>query len=334
MSKFSIILPVRNGGEFVKECVSSILAQSYTDFDLLILDNNSTDSTLEWIQSVSDNRIKVYSSQKPLSIEENWGRVTSIPKNEFITLIGHDDILNSDYLETMNSLILSYPDAGLYQTHFTYINTKSGKIRNCKPMSEVESAEDFLKNFLIRNIDVMGTGFMMRSKDYDSLGGIPPYPNLLFADFELWINLSKVSHKATSAKKCFSFRLHQSTTTVSPDIKFHQAFGKFIYFLHDLKREKESFDTIIIKYAGEFLSFYCRGLSHRLLRTPISQRSGLTVKEFINNCKQYAGLLGIEDSFKPDKIFSIRLAKMIDSNAITRFVFLSFKKVFPTPIMK
>jgi glycosyltransferase involved in cell wall biosynthesis len=334
LPKFSIILPVRNGGEYVKECVSSILAQSFTDFDLLVLDNNSTDGTLEWVRSVSDNRVKVYPSQKPLSIEENWGRITSISKNEFITLIGHDDILNSDYLETMNNLISSYPDAGLYQTHFTYIDSKGDKIRSCKAMSEVESAKDFLKKFLLKEIDVMGTGFMMRSKDYDLLGGIPPYPNLLFADFELWINLSKISYKATSAKECFSFRLHQSTTTVSPDTKFHQAFEKFIYFLNSLKNEKESFGIVIAKNAGEFLAFYCRGLSHRLLRTPIKKRSGLTVKEFINNCKQYARLLEIENTFNPDKIFSIRLAKMIDSNAFTRFVFLSFKKVFPTPIMK
>ncbi len=90
--KFSVILPVRNGGEYVKECVSRILAQSFTDFDLLVLDNNSTDGTLEWIQSVSDNRIKVYPSQMPLSIEENWGRITSIPKNEVIKLNGDNKI--------------------------------------------------------------------------------------------------------------------------------------------------------------------------------------------------------------------------------------------------
>ena len=332
--KFSIILPVRNGGTYIKDCVQSILSQSYTDFNLLVLDNNSSDGTLEWVQSITDSRIKVYPSQKPLSIEENWGRIITIPKNEFITLIGHDDILNSDYLETMDKLIFSYPDAGLYQTHFTYINTKGDKIRGCKPMAEVESAEEFLKKFLLKEIDVMGTGFMMRSKDYDLLGGIPAYPNLLFADFELWINLSKLSYKVTSSKECFSFRIHQSTTTISPDIKFHQAFEKFVHFLDTLKREKESFNTIITKNAEVFLSFYCRGLSHRLLRTPLSKRSGLTVAQFINDCKQYAQLLGIEDVFNPNKIFSIRLAKIIDSNAFTRFVFLSFKKLFPKPIME
>ena len=334
MPTFSIILPVRNGGELVKECVNSILAQSYTDFNLLILDNVSTDGTLEWVRSVPDDRIKVYPAQKPLSIEENWGRITSIPKNEFITLIGHDDILNSDYLETMHGLISRYPDAGLYQTHFIYIDTKGEKVRSCKSMAAVESVEDFIKNFLTRNIDVMGTGFMMRSKGYDLLGGIPPYPNLLFADFELWINMSKLTYKATSPNECFSFRIHQSTTTVSPDIKFHRAFERFIYFLNSLKAERESFDIIITKYAGEFLSVYCKSLSHRLLRTPIKKRDRLTVEQFINNCKQYARLLGIEDRFKPGKIFSIRVAKIVDSNVFTRFVFLSFKKIFPKPILK
>jgi glycosyltransferase involved in cell wall biosynthesis len=48
--KFSIILPVKNGGEYVKECVQSILAQSCPDFNLHILENCSTDGTAEWLQ--------------------------------------------------------------------------------------------------------------------------------------------------------------------------------------------------------------------------------------------------------------------------------------------
>jgi hypothetical protein len=74
----------------------------------------------------------------------------------------------------------------------------------------------------------MGTGFMMRAMDYDALGGIPPYPNLLFADFELWIGLTRKNYKATAFEECFAFRLHQSMTTTSSDLKFQYAFDKFI----------------------------------------------------------------------------------------------------------
>ncbi len=105
MKKFSIILPVRNGGEYVKECVGSILSQTLNDFNLLVLDNCSTDSTVEWLESLQDERITIFRSAVPLSIEENWGRIISIPKNEYITLIGHDDVLNPGYLKLMHALI-------------------------------------------------------------------------------------------------------------------------------------------------------------------------------------------------------------------------------------
>ena len=201
-------------------------------------------------------------------------------------------------------------------------------------MAEAESAENFLERFLKKEIDVMGTGFMMRSKDYNAIGGIPSYPNLLFADFELWINLTKMSYKATSGKECFSFRLHQSATTISPDIKFHQAFEKFIYFLNILKDESDRFKLIIIENANEFLTFYCRSLSHRLLRTPKINRDDLSVKQFVGKCKMYAEMLGIGNKFKPNRIISIRLAVLFDSNAFGRTIFLFFKKIYTKPILK
>ena len=57
-NSYSIILPVRNGGEYVKECINSILSQTYRDFDILVLDNNSSDGTVEWINTINDRRIK------------------------------------------------------------------------------------------------------------------------------------------------------------------------------------------------------------------------------------------------------------------------------------
>ena len=125
--KYSIILPVRNGGHYVKECVASVLTQTFTDFDFIILDNCSTDETLEWLNSINDNRIRIIPSKTPLSIEENWGRITRVDKNEFITLIGHDDLLYPDFLENINKLIEEFPNAGLYHTHFHFIDG-TGKI--------------------------------------------------------------------------------------------------------------------------------------------------------------------------------------------------------------
>ena len=333
MAKFSIILPVRNGGEYVKECVQSILAQTCTDLDLHILDNCSTDGTLEWIRTIADTRIKIYAADRPLSIEENWDRVKMIPKNEFMTLIGHDDRLYEDYLATMQGLIAASPDASLYQAHFTYIDAKGRKIRDSKPMASIETAGSFLEKILENRIDVMGTGFMMRSEEYNAVGGIPLYPNLLFADFALWISVAKIRFMATSPALGFSFRLHQSMTSASADIRFQQAFEAFIFFLEALRKEKPEYSEIIRKHAGTFLLFYCRGLSHRLLRTPKAKRNDLSVKSFVSKCNEYAYKLGV-DRFNPQRQFSIRLARVLDSTMLGRRAFLLFKKLFPRPILK
>jgi glycosyltransferase involved in cell wall biosynthesis len=331
-AKYSIILPVRNGGGYVKECVNSILLQTYPDFHLQVLDNCSTDGTVEWIQALKDERIKIYPAEKPLSIEENWARIKSIEKNEFITLIGHDDLLDKNYLEVMNKLIAKHSDASLYQTHFRYIDSDGKRIRNCKPMDEVQSAPEFLGAFLAGIIDTMGTGFMTRSYDYDICEGIPNYPNLLFADFELWINLTYKGYKATSPEECFAFRLHQSMTTTSSDIKFHNAFGQFIKYLEQLKQKDSALLKVIERYSISFIEFYCKGLSHRLLRTPIQKREGQTVSSFLRTCKEYADILVPGNEFNSSKKYSIRLAKQIDSNFLTRSLFLLFKKIRSKPV--
>jgi glycosyltransferase involved in cell wall biosynthesis len=330
---FSIILPVRNGGEYIKECVNSILQQGYTEFNLLVLDNCSTDGTLQWLNTISDRRIEIFPSARPLTIEENWDRVRMLNKNEYMTMIGYDDILFPEYLQVMNQLIEKHPSASLYQTHFTYIDPLGKTIRNCQPMAERETGLAFMQSLLSNRFDLMGTGFMMRSVDYDRVGGIPLYPNLLFADFELWMKLTQTSYKATSPQTCFSFRLHQSTTSVSPDKKFQQAFERFITYLETLKGGSPDQAGVIREHAGGFLLTYCKGLSHRLLRTPKNRRDGLTVGRFIHKCREYADRLGLEN-FHPEKIFSVRLARWIDTNPLSRSAFLLFKKLFPKPLLR
>ncbi|MEI6947705.1 glycosyltransferase [Paraflavisolibacter sp. H34] len=333
MAKYSIVLPVRNGGEYIKECIHSILSQSLGDLNLHVLDNNSTDGTLEWVQSLSDSRIVVYPSGKSLTIEENWARITSIPKNEFITLIGHDDILHPHYLQVMDDLIGKYPDASLYQAHFLYIDAQGKTIRKCKPMAERQSAAEFLSFFLCNMMDSMGTGFMMRAADYDAAGGIPAYPNLLFADFDIWIRLIKKSYLAVAFEETFSFRIHQSTTTTSPDVKFQEAFKEFVRFLKS-QQDDPLLREAIQRYALHFISFYSKGLAHRLLRTPKGKRKGLTVAAFLSECKQFADELVPGNAFDPEKILSMKLARQIDSNFITRSLFLGFKKVYAKPVLK
>jgi len=326
MEKYSVILPVRNGGNYVKECIVSILGQTLNDFNCIVLDNCSEDGTAEWIESLRDRRIVLYRSERPLTIEQNWSRIKDVPKNEFMTLIGHDDLLYPFYLEEMDALISRHPSAGLYQAHYKYIDGEGKPIRPCLPMDEVQYAHEFLACQMARTIDSMGTGYMMRSVDYDKAGGIPAcYPNLIFADYELWMNMMGKRYKATTLKDCFSYRLHQNLSRTTNGMLYQEAFGKYVTFIRELMQEDPAVEKIVKRYGRDMLLYFCEGLSHRLLKTPIANRS-LKVKDLIGIFETYAKELVPGQEFHPLKIFRIRIASWLDRSLIGRGIFRSYKR--------
>lgn len=326
MNKFSIILPVRNGGEYVKQCVQSILNQTLPDFQLHVLENCSTDGTAEWIQSLSDDRIIFYPAEKPLSIEENWGRIIHIKKNEFMTLIGHDDLLHPHYLQEMEELIHRHPKASLYQSHYSYIDKDGHFVRWCLPMDEVQYAHEFLACHMTRTMDSMGSGNMMRSRDYDEVGGMPlDYPNLIFADYELWINITALGYKATALRNCFSYRVHLSVSRITNGMLYQEAFGKYVDYISHLKQKNMAVKEVVDRYGRDMLLYFCESLSHRLLKTPLSERS-LSVAEFIKKCESYAAQLIPGQHFQPLKKFRIRIAKQFDQSNFGRVVFRLYKR--------
>lgn len=327
MPNFSIILPVYNGGEYVKECVNSILSQTHPDFDLLILDNNSNDGTLSWLQSLNDNRIKIFPSTVTAGIVENWGRIAGIAKNEFMTLIGHDDVLLPHYLQEMNLLLHKHPEASLYQSHFNFIDSAGAHLHTCMPMDEIQHGDEFLACQMSRTMDSMGTGYMMRSKDFDRLGGMPQqYPNLIFADYQLWLQLTLLSYKATSEKICFHYRIHNSTSKLTNGEQYHHALKQYVLFLGDLKNKNQKIKEAVEKYGHDFLMFFCESLSHRILKTPIETRK-IRVAGFINECREYAAILIPGQDFSPMRNIKISLAKYLDSSSISRKAFLLIKKI-------
>jgi glycosyltransferase involved in cell wall biosynthesis len=334
MAKYSFILPVRNGGEYIKACVSSILAQTVQDFNLLILENCSTDGTREWLNTLNHPKIIIYPAPAPLSIEDNWARITSIPKNEFITLTGHDDLFCNDFLKNIDELVSKYPDAGLYHTHFNFIDGNSKLIRKSKAMQPFYTGPDLLQAFLSNSIDSMGTGYAMRSRDYDAIGGIPvKYPSLLFADFELWLQLALQKGMAVSTKTSFSFRVHGGTTGTAPDAKLHEALNIYVDFLVKLSGDNPQYAKILQAHGAEFLLFYCKGFAHRLIRTARNKRKKLTVESFIEQTRRMANKLNVPEQYKPESVSSIKLAQKIDNSSILSILFLLFKKIYSRPVL-
>lgn len=325
--KYSFIVPTYNSGRWIKQCINSILAQSHAGFNLIIIDSGSTDDTLKWIRSLNDERISIYETQTRLSIVENWERIKSIPRNEFMTIAGHDDVFYPDYLQTMHELILNNPSATLFQTHFNFIDSKELVIRKCKKMEDEINAYLFLERFLQDKIEITATGFMVRSKDYDSIGGIPPYPDLLYADIVLWHQLILQGLLIVSPEVCFGFRTHSNNTSKGFSLKRLRAFEMLVHYLKALQDADIQYHRIVSKYGYSFLKNFVKGSCHKLIYVPRGNRNEVTMQSIIDTGKRSAfDLLG-DDSFSPQKSFQILIAKCIDNNLIFRNLFLLWKSL-------
>ena len=103
----SIIIPIYNASRFIKKCITSILNQTYKNFELLIINDGSTDNSLEICNKFNDKRIKIINQKNSGS---ECARLTGIKqsKGEYICFIDADDWISKDYLEILITYAQKY----------------------------------------------------------------------------------------------------------------------------------------------------------------------------------------------------------------------------------
>lgn len=257
---FSVVIPTRNGERYIAQAISSVLAQTYPHFRLFVLESGSADQTCEIVQSFDDPRVQLLTNPESLGIEDNWARILDLDLDEYLTILGHDDVLYPEFLEEIVRLIEREPEASLYHTHFEMIDANDRVIRYCPTVPDIETGEAFLDRVHTFGEAFVGTGYVTRSEDYRLLGGFPTLPKLLYADVLCWYQLAKQSYKVCSTKYLYAFRLHPHSTTLSvkhlPD--FYRASQMYLKALvvdgyaSSPKRKSAAHEFIKIAYKGHF----------------------------------------------------------------------------------
>ena len=97
--QITVAMPVYNGEGYVHLAIQSVLDQTYSDFELLIVDNCSTDGTLEVVKAFSDPRIRLHVNSSNLGMVGNWNRSVELATGEYIKFLSHDDLLDTTCLE-------------------------------------------------------------------------------------------------------------------------------------------------------------------------------------------------------------------------------------------
>jgi len=109
--RYSVLLPTRNGASLLEGCLRSILDQDYEDFELIVSDNASEDSTQEILaRHASDPRVTVLRQREPLGVTDNWNAAMAASSGERIALLGDDDALLPGYFQRADALLERHDD--------------------------------------------------------------------------------------------------------------------------------------------------------------------------------------------------------------------------------
>ncbi|MEN8692859.1 MAG: glycosyltransferase family 2 protein, partial [Desulfobacterales bacterium] len=113
----SVVTPVYNGEKYLAECIESVLSQSYQNWEYIIVNNCSSDCTLEIAETYAskDKRIKIYTNDELLPIMKNWNSALHkiSTQSKYCKVVHADDLLFPNCLDRMVSLAKTYPAAGV-----------------------------------------------------------------------------------------------------------------------------------------------------------------------------------------------------------------------------
>ncbi len=111
--KLSVCIPVYNGAEFIKEAIDSVLSQSFTDFEIVVVDNQSTDNTISLVKSYSDSRIKLFVNDTNIGMIPNWNKAMEYATGKYIKILPADDFIYPGCLEKQMKIMEADTNASI-----------------------------------------------------------------------------------------------------------------------------------------------------------------------------------------------------------------------------
>ena len=204
MPRFSVIIPLYNKAPYVGKTVESVLGQTLGNYELIIIDNGSTDGSSEIVAGFTDPRIRTIRLDKNVGVSNARNNGVAMATATYITFLDADDWWEPTFLEEMRGLIERHPDAGIYGTGYYIV--KNGKKR-LAPIGVDDGFEEGEINYCAVYAKTLcmpltSITVAMPKAVFDETGGFKPHLKL-GEDFDLWIRIA-LKHKTVFLNKPLS----------------------------------------------------------------------------------------------------------------------------------
>ncbi len=251
---FSVVIPLYNKEKRIGECLNSVMNQTYRNFEIILINDGSKDSSLTIAKEIINNHpsIKVQvvdRENKGVSFTRNEG--VQLANYDYVCFLDADDVWLPDFLEKMSSLILEYPEANMYS--LAHLVSKNGQ-NPVKPKHALsEGFRGYIDDFFIvssKGSVVKSSKVCVKKKPFLKLGGFPV--NVVAGeDLLLWILMALNGRIACDMSFC---------TIVYQEVDFSRSARKnsvpypLIYFSKNKTKNKKLKKYLFYIFYRHFLA--------------------------------------------------------------------------------
>jgi glycosyltransferase involved in cell wall biosynthesis len=211
----SVCIPSYNNAHYIAGAIDSVLSQTYGNFELVIVDDESTDATAQIVHGYEArcDLIRFYRNETNLGMAENWNRCLEIAGGDFIKVMGADDLLEPTCIEkSVNALVVN-PAVSLVACARTLIDERGRSSRTSSYSSTftIKQGLDVVRRCFF-TANWIGEPVATMFKKKDALRGFDPHYHQL-TDLEMWFHLLEKGDFAFIPEPLCSFRVHAKQTT-------------------------------------------------------------------------------------------------------------------------
>lgn len=206
----SIVMPAYNAEQYISRAIASILNQTFKDFELIIINDASTDNTLKIIQKYKnlDNRIRVLNNKSHLLIAESLNKATSLAQAEIIARMDADDISLPNRLELQYSFLSKNPDIAVLGANIIIIDKDGKEISRREYPTESEQ----LKKIMFLYSPFAHPVVMFRKKIFQEFGGYD-LKMVPCEDIDLWFKIGSKYKFATIPNTVMQYTVHPDSSS-------------------------------------------------------------------------------------------------------------------------
>ncbi len=205
----TVLLPVYNSAGFVGTAIDSIRSQTFRDWELLIIDDGSSDDTAQVIQSIKDPRIRLERNNRNMGLAATLNRGLDMTESAYIARMDADDISLTARLQRQVSYLDENPDVGLVGTW-----VRKQKLLRSGPERQPTDPDDIAAELLFANCIAHPT--VMLRREVLETNKLRYDPDLdTSQDFELWTRLARVSRLATLPQALLDYGQDSGSISVS-----------------------------------------------------------------------------------------------------------------------